>query len=119
MVEGLTIPHRKKETVTNPLDKPRIDALITSNENADEVDINDMWKNTRDNIKVAAEESMGYCEVKKKTPWFDDDCSNVAERRKQAKLKFFQDPKQLNRDNIITLKDARPVVHLEAKREII
>ena len=23
MVEGLTTPHRKKETVTNPLDKPR------------------------------------------------------------------------------------------------
>ena len=27
----------------------RFDALITSNENADEVDINDMWENIRDN----------------------------------------------------------------------
>ena len=52
----------------------RFDALITSNENAEEVDINHMWDNIRDNIKVAAEESISYYEVKKKKPWFDDDC---------------------------------------------
>ena len=32
----------------------------------------------------------------------DDDCSNVVERRKQAKLKFLQDPTQLNMDNYHT-----------------
>ena len=32
----------------------RFDALITSNENADEVDINDTWENIIDNIKIAA-----------------------------------------------------------------
>ena len=80
----------------------RFDTIITSNENADEVDINDMWENIRDNIKVAAEESTGYYKVKKKKPWFDDDCSNVVERRKKAKLKSLQDPTQLNRDNYHT-----------------
>ena len=72
----------------------RFDALITSNENADEVDINDTWENIRDNIKVAAGESIGYYEVKKKKPWCDDVCSNVVERRIQGKLKFLQDPTQ-------------------------
>ena len=43
----------------------RFDALITSNENADEVDINEMWENIKDNIKVAAGESVVYYEVKK------------------------------------------------------
>ena len=80
----------------------RFDTLITSNENADEVDINDTWENIRDNIKVATGESIGYYEVKKRKPWFDDDCLNVVERRKQARLKFLQDPKQLNRDNYHT-----------------
>ena len=56
----------------------------------------------RDNIKVAAGESIGHYEVKKKKPWFDDNCSNVVERRKKAKLKFLQDPTQLNRDNYHT-----------------
>ena len=53
-------------------------------------------------IKVVTGESIGYYEVKKKKPWFDDDCSNVVERRKQAKLKFLQDPTHLNRDKYHT-----------------
>ena len=55
-----------------------------------------------DNIKVAAGESIGYYEVKKKKPWFYDSCSNVVEQRKQAKLKFLQDSAQLSRDNYHT-----------------
>ena len=78
------------------------DALRTSNEDASEVDIHDTWENIRDNIKVAAGKSIGYYQVKKKKPWFDDDCSNVVERRKQAKLKFLQVPTQPNRDNYHT-----------------
>ena len=35
----------------------------------------------------------------KKKSWFDDDYSNIVERRKQAKLKFFHDPTQFNRNN--------------------
>ena len=46
----------------------RFDALRTSNEDAGEVHINDSWENIRDNIKVAAGESIGYYQVKKKKP---------------------------------------------------
>ncbi|KAJ4426239.1 hypothetical protein ANN_27051 [Periplaneta americana] len=50
-------------------------------------------------IKIAAEQSIGYYENKKKKPWFDEDCCMVVERRKQAKLKFLQDPVEEKRDN--------------------
>ena len=49
----------------------RFDALKTSNEDASEVDINDTWANIRDNIKVAAGESIGYYQVEKKKPLFE------------------------------------------------
>jgi hypothetical protein len=37
----------------------------------DEVDINKGWETIRENIKIAAKESLGYCELKKNNPWFD------------------------------------------------
>ena len=94
----------------------RFDALVTSNDDAGEVDINDTWENIRD-IKVAAEESIGYYDLMKMKPWLDDDFLHVVERRKQAKLKFLQDPTNLI-GIIITLKDIRPVAHLDTKRQI-
>ncbi|KAJ4433902.1 hypothetical protein ANN_16215 [Periplaneta americana] len=57
-----------------------------------------------DNIKIAAEQNIGYYETKKKKPWFDEDCCMVVERRKQAKFKFLQDPVEVNRDNYFNKK---------------
>ena len=57
----------------------RFDALRTSNQDAGEVDIDDTWENIRDNIKLAAGEGIGYHQVKKKKPWFDDNCLKVVE----------------------------------------
>jgi hypothetical protein len=43
-------------------------------ENLDaEVDINRAWETVRDNIKILANESLGYYELKKHKPWFDED----------------------------------------------
>ncbi|KAJ4448348.1 hypothetical protein ANN_10363 [Periplaneta americana] len=50
-------------------------------------------------VTSLAEQSIGYYETKKKKPWFDEDCCMVVERRKQAKLKFLQDPVEEKRDN--------------------
>ncbi|KAJ4449713.1 hypothetical protein ANN_01117 [Periplaneta americana] len=52
----------------------------------------------RDSIKIAAEQSIGYYEIKNEKPWFDKDCCTVVERRKQEKLKFLQDPVERNKD---------------------
>ncbi|KAJ4451080.1 hypothetical protein ANN_02518 [Periplaneta americana] len=43
-------------------------------------------------IKIAAEQSIGYYETKKKKPWFDEDCCMVV-------LKFLQDPVEEKRDH--------------------
>ncbi|KAJ4430139.1 hypothetical protein ANN_22349 [Periplaneta americana] len=73
--------------------------LESSDKVEKELDVNSVWENIRDSIKIAAEQSIGYYETKKKKPWFDEDCCMVVERRKQAKLKLLQDPVEEKRDN--------------------
>jgi hypothetical protein len=41
-----------------------------------EVKINSAWETIRENIKISAKESLGYCELKKHKPWFDEACQN-------------------------------------------
>ncbi|KAJ4435583.1 hypothetical protein ANN_18199 [Periplaneta americana] len=77
----------------------RFAVLASSDEVEEELDVNSVWENIRDNIKIAAEQSIGYYETNKRKPWFDEDCCMVVERRKQAKLKFLQEPVEANIDN--------------------
>jgi hypothetical protein len=37
-----------------------------------EVEINSAWETIRENIKCSAKESLGYFELKKHKPWFDE-----------------------------------------------
>ncbi|PNF34812.1 hypothetical protein B7P43_G03788 [Cryptotermes secundus] len=70
-------------------------------ENLDtEVDVNKTWETIRENIKMSAKESLGYYELKKHKPWFDEGCSKLLDQRKLAKLQWLQDPSKLNRDNM-------------------
>jgi hypothetical protein len=39
------------------------------------VEINSAWETIRENIKITAKESLGYYELKKHKPWFDEGCS--------------------------------------------
>jgi hypothetical protein len=57
----------------------------------DSGNINRAWGNIRGNIKIWAQESPGYCESKHRKPWFDEGCSKLVDRRKQAKLEWLQD----------------------------
>ncbi|KAJ4431136.1 hypothetical protein ANN_19731 [Periplaneta americana] len=79
----------------------RFATLESSDEVEKELYVNSVWENIRDSIKIAAEQSIGYYETKKQKPWFDEDCCMVVERRKQAKLKFLQDPVEEKRDNYL------------------
>jgi hypothetical protein len=63
-------------------------------------DINGRWDNFRENIKLSAQDSLGYCESKHRKPWFAEECSELADRRKQAKLQWLQDPSEANEDNV-------------------
>ncbi|PNF22122.1 hypothetical protein B7P43_G06799 [Cryptotermes secundus] len=70
-------------------------------ENLDtEVDVNKAWETIRQNIKMSAKESLGYYELKKNKPWFDERCSKLLDQREQAKLKWLHDPSERNRDNL-------------------
>jgi hypothetical protein len=62
-------------------------------------DINRAWDNIGENIKISAQESLGYCESKHRKPWFDNECSKLVGRRKQAKLKWLQDQIEVNENN--------------------
>jgi hypothetical protein len=73
---------------------------FTAMENSDtEVDVNKAWETIRENIKISAKESLGYYELKKNKPWFDEGCSELLDQRKQAKLQWLQDPREINGDN--------------------
>jgi hypothetical protein len=39
-------------------------------------DINNAWESIRENIKISAEDNLGYQKLKHNKPWFDDECSN-------------------------------------------
>jgi hypothetical protein len=58
------------------------------------------WETIRENIKISAKESLGYCELKKHKPWFDEGCSELSDKRKRAKLQWLQDPSEINGDNL-------------------
>jgi hypothetical protein len=42
--------------------------------------------------------------LKKHKPWFDKGRSEVLDQRKQAKLQWLQDPKEINGDNLNNIK---------------
>jgi CRISPR/Cas system-associated protein Csx1 len=65
-----------------------------------EVEINSASETIRENIKISAEESVGYFEPKKHRPWFDEGCSTLLYQRKEAKLQWLQDLSEINRDNL-------------------
>jgi hypothetical protein len=65
-----------------------------------EVEINSAWETIRENIKISTKESLGYFELKKHKPWFDEGCSELLDQRKHAKLLWLQDPSEKNRKNL-------------------
>jgi hypothetical protein len=61
----------------------------------------------RENIKMSAKESLGYCELKKhkpefkkQKPWLDEACSKLVDQRKQFKVQWLQDTSEINGDNL-------------------
>jgi hypothetical protein len=65
-----------------------------------EVEINSAWEIIRENINISAKGSLGYFELKKHKPWFDEGCSKLLDQRKQAKLHWLQDQSEINVDNL-------------------
>jgi hypothetical protein len=64
-----------------------------------EVNIDRAWETLTENFKISAKESLGYYDLKKLEPWFDDGCCKLFDQRKQAKLQCLQDPSEINGEN--------------------
>ena len=63
-------------------------------------DVNRAWENIKENIKTSAKESLGLQEWKQQKPWFDTECLDFLDQRKEAKMYWIQDPSQSNVDNL-------------------
>jgi len=61
------------------------------NLNVDE-DVNRVWENIKENIKTSAKESLVLHKWKQHKPWFDKECVDFLNQRKQAKKQWIQDP---------------------------
>jgi hypothetical protein len=69
-----------------------------------EVEINSALETIRENIKISAKERLGYFELKKDKPWFDEGCSRLLDQSKEAKLQWLHDASEINGDNLINVR---------------
>jgi hypothetical protein len=65
-----------------------------------EVEINSAYETIRENIKISAKEILGHFKLKKHKPWFDEGCSKLLDKRKEAKLQWLQNPSKINGDSL-------------------
>jgi hypothetical protein len=63
-------------------------------------DISRAWEDIKENIKISSQESLGLHERKQHKPWFNADCAEFLDKRKQAKIQWLQNPNQGNGDNL-------------------
>jgi hypothetical protein len=80
-------------------------------------DINNAWESIRRNIKTSAKHNLEYHRLKHNKPWFDDECSKLIDQRKQAKLRWLQNPSQITGDNIQNLRHETSRTFRKNKRE--
>jgi len=65
-----------------------------------EDNVNRAWENFKENIKTSAKGSLALHEWKQHKPWFDKECVDFLDQRKQTKIQWIQDPSQSNVDNL-------------------
>jgi hypothetical protein len=62
--------------------------------------LNRAWESIKENIKTSAKDSLGLHEMKQHKLWFEQECFDISDQRKQAKTQWLQDPSQINVDNL-------------------
>jgi hypothetical protein len=58
------------------------------------------WEIIREKIIISAKESLGYFDLKKHEPWFEEGCSKLLDQSKQANLQWLQYPSEINGNNL-------------------
>jgi hypothetical protein len=84
-----------------------------------EVEVNNAWEKIRENIKISAQESLGYFELKKHKSWFDEGCSELLDQRKQPKLQWLQDLSEINGNNLNNIRREASRYFRNRKREYL
>jgi len=74
-------------------------------------DINRAWKNIKENIKTSAKESLGLHELMQ--------CLGFLDQRRQAKMKWAQDPSQSNVDNLNSVRSEASRHFRNTKKEYL
>jgi hypothetical protein len=64
-----------------------------------DVDITELVKLIK-RISKYPQKILGYYELKKHKPWFDEGCSKLLDQRKQAKLQWLQESSEIKADNL-------------------
>ena len=70
----------------------------------DSEDTNRAWENIKETIKISAKESLGLYELKQYKSWFQEECSQFSDLRKQANMLWLQHPNKYNVDNLNNVK---------------
>ena len=63
-------------------------------------DVNRVWENIKEDNKTSAKDSLGLHEWKQHKSWFDTECLDFLDQRKQSKMQWIQDPSRSNVDNL-------------------
>jgi len=66
----------------------------------DSENINRAWENIKDTLKISAKESVGLYEWKQHKPWFDEECSQFLDQRRQVKIQRLWDPNHSNIESL-------------------
>jgi hypothetical protein len=61
--------------------------------------MNSVLNSIGENIRISAKKCVGHCEAKRYKPWFDEECSKLVGRRKEAEPLWLQDQSVANEDN--------------------
>jgi hypothetical protein len=57
--------------------------------------------------------------LKHHEPWYDEECSKLVDRRKQAKLQSSQDPSEVNEDDLSYVRQEADRDFRDSKREYL
>jgi hypothetical protein len=76
-------------------------------------------ENIRDNMNASATENLAYYVKKEHKPWFDEECSELLDQRKQAKFQLLQNPSQTNEENMNNLRCENTITFRGKRREYL
>jgi hypothetical protein len=63
-----------------------------------ELEISSAWETIRVNIKISVKEGLGYFELKKHKPWFNERCSRLLDQTKEVEMHWLHDESEINGD---------------------